>query len=898
MLFCDFLDVWLHLTRCCTGDGSSVKPRVVRKASNLLNQHYERDSVAQTTQLRAAFVESDVELEKPVHHHTHGLAASVRSTASHLIDAIAGHSGLSLEMVQGSAADIRAGRNISRQYYWAKDLMAEPCDAIESDLCALVDVDYYVDMNKRLLTEVKPHLLYTFQPSTVARDEGDYRFTFTRDGQVKYTVSGGATYQHYVWNWDGDCIRVIRRIFGFPYQVVTYVVERRCVDEDHSLILLAPLKSYRGFMMSWIATKFLSAKELRRLNPVDGDFTRLYVNGRRELTVSTGKVDSYISCNVPASVDSTIAVTKETLSTKLTLYTVRSKLSKHNKDEPLSERGVEVLHAYHVRGCGKTEQVSVVDAVRRYQYLPGNAEADLDAKPTMVGFMQPLIHACFAPDKCFNTDVRAAQSRVEKLKTPDMSISAFVQKCMTEFIMKFVGENYHSLHPYDDDVVYERQNRPTQRHILDQAQHDQPNDKALVFVKAEAYSTANDPRMISTICGPNKLAYSTFIYPVADLMKKLPWYAFGKTPQQIALRVSEICQRSDWVDLTDFSRMDGRVNNVARTLERQLMYAIYAPEYRQTLALLMRSQCAMAAVTSFGYKYNTGMARASGSPETSAFNTILSAFTCYMSYRRNGDGLGGYMQVDEAWDSLGIYGGDDGLSGNMVRRNAERSARSVGQVLDLVRIERGNLGVKFLSRHYGPDVWFGDTNSCCDIVRQLSKFHSTARLPSNVTPARKLAEKAFAFCLTDAETPVIGPLVVKANKLFPLTAAEFTNLIGMWNVELDSGKQYYNAYDTWMDDLLCETIPTFDMDLFMDWLDTCDATTIFTPPLCAEKPPPKVKDKVLVDGDLYDVEPTRKSPPKQRKGMNPPVAQGKVMKRRSRSRNRKTKPKTSPAPAA
>lgn len=865
------------------------------RASSLLAKHYRADFIPLSKGIRTVFTDLDIEESKPVHHHTHGQAASVRSTASNLIDAIVSSTGKTVEMFQGSESDILKGRNVSRTYFWAKDQVVEqPRNATPSDIVAMVDVDYYVDMPKWLLENPKPFILYTFQPSAVARDSGDYRFTFLSDGSVRYTVSGGGEYVHHVWNWDGDALRVVGYRFGLPYRVVTYGVERRHLDVDHSLVLLTPYRSYQGYCLSWLAEKFLKAKELTRLNPVDGEFTRLLINGRNTLEVSTGRVNQYVCNTVPASVDGIISITKETLSQKMTLAIVRSKIRSYNETDPVSEQGAEVLHAYHLRGSGRMEQVSVTDAVRRYQYVPKGAEVDPDARPSMVAFMSPLLDGAFAPDRCLGNDIRAAQERVEKLKSQPVVASDFVVRCITEFIGLFCGGKRNFLRPCDNDEVYRRQCRPTQIRILDHAQHELPSDKTSVFVKAEAYGTANDPRMISTICGPTKMAYSSYVYPVADYLKKMDWYAFGKTPVEIATRVAEIClkHQNDWVDVTDFSRMDGRVSNIARRFERQLMLTMYDSKYHAELNQLMRSQCSLQAVTKHGYRYNTGLARASGSPETSAFNTLLTAFTCYMAYRRQSDGMGGYVDPLSAWNSLGIYGGDDGLSGGLVRVHAERSARSVGQVLNLIRVSAREPGVKFLARCYGPDVWFGDRTSCCDLKRQLAKFHVTARLPSNVTPARKLSEKAFAFSLTDRNTPVIGPFVLKALKLYPYTAKDFQNLIGMWNVELDSEVQYPNEYGEWMVDLLHEQIPTFDHDAFEAWLDTADCDTIFTPPNLAERPEAKVKSGVVaIDGDL--VTPSKRtcgSKPSTGKGVNPTkrkkaVVQPKRKQKRPNKRN-------------
>jgi hypothetical protein len=222
-----------------------------------------------------------------------------------------------------------------------------------------------------------------------------------------------------------------------------------------------------------------------------------------------------------------------------------------------------------------------------------------------------------------------------------------------------------------------------------------------------------------------------------------------------------------------------------------------------------------------------------------------------MAYRRTRDGFGAFFTALAAWLKLGLYGGDDGLSAGLNARQADKAAKSVGQKLELETITRGNIGVSFLSRRYGPDVWFGDTNNCCSIKRQLSKFHLTVHLPGNVTAITKLREKAFAFSLTDSNTPIIGPFVRKVLSLYPMSSSEFKNNINQWNVVTDASRQYENTEADWMNDLFNDEIPDFDHARFNAWLNSADGNTIFLPPPLAPSsdPDPKV-GKVVVDHDL------------------------------------------------
>lgn len=61
----------------------------------------------------------------------------------------------------------------------------------------------------------------------------------------------------------------------------------------------------------------------------------------------------------------------------------------------------------------------------------------------------------------------------------------------------------------------------------------------------------------------------------------------------------------------------------------------------------------------------------------------------------------------------------------------------------------------------GPNVWYGDASSCCDLLRQLTKLHVTPSTPPNITALDKMREKARAFALTDSTTPIIGKLCTR-----------------------------------------------------------------------------------------------------------------------------------------
>lgn len=829
---------------------------------------------AQSRQLRGMFAEMELARMQAVHGHTHGKSAATRSSASAFIDSYADSTGRRAVFLQGSASDVKNGREITRVHYWGKDWNVQQRQLAkqDNDVCAMVDVDYHVDMPRHLSRNFRPLILYTLQPSQAAADRGEYKYTFLETGEIDYKVSGGGHYTHKLWNWQGDSVAAERRFCGIPFTRSVFNLERKQLDEDHQLVLITPLVKFTG-VRALISHMVAECNHLRRMDPIDRNFVRLAVNRDDGMMVSTAKVGGYLSATVPAAVDEAIASAAAT-SAKLTHAMVKSKMGKD------SCHGSEVLLEYHLGGSKIKERVDALSGVRSFQWIKEYQDYEPE-KPSMVPFMRPLFDGAFVPDNCKNNDQRMVEERVLKLKSSDTEVSPFLNKVIVEFCVQFRDAVGGGLRPYDMDVVYERQPKPSQRRILDEAEHTAPTGKTQVFQKAEAYGQVTDPRAISQINGCDKRDFSAFVYPVADRMKHLTWYAFGKKPREIAERVAELCSGCvSHVDSTDFSRMDGRVGPNARYLERVLMLKLYNHDYHLEMLELMKSQTFLVATTKNGVQYDTGYARASGSPETSAFNSILNAFIAYLTFRMS-KRSGKYMDAKQAWLALGLYGGDDGLTPDQDGKAAEKAARMMGQVMTVERTKRGDMGVTFLARCYGPDVWWGDDNSCCDIKRQLAKFHVTTRLSSKVTPLTKLREKAYAFSLTDAETPILGWFVMRVLHHAPVTRDRYENVLGIWNSDVDKTDHYPNRFAEWMFDLALDQLPNYDLLGFSNWVENASLEDLFNCPEFVERPEPNAKDGIFVlDDDIHE----NGVPAVKHPASDAPVAQ------RTRYRGRKPKP--------
>lgn len=804
---------------------------------------------------RSIFINTPIVKNFKAANHTHPESACKRNEASNFMELFAGLIGKQPYFLQRSASDQRHHRDGCRTYHWSKDISADYADyspAI-SDLLCIVDVDMYMDMNLLLIETFQPVILSTFVPTTVACDTGEYSFTFDENNNVVYKVSGGATYTHLLWNYGADMVTVKSKCWwGYKYHI--YTVDRKNSDPHHQIILLTPVKRILSpiiDIMWWLSNETLS--RLKVVVQVGGSyFTRLDVMTQNGLMRATGRPNEYLSAKITAHDDDGLAsLARASKNTELSPATVRTIV----KDIGQSESAV--LTEYHRHKVGKIcpTVYSVPVSVYNYQYDPAHYAPE---KPSLTPFMSPFILGCYAPDKCLNNDKAAIVGRVEKVKpSADIVLDQKMLRYVDEFARQLIPQP-HVGAPLDIEDVYAKQNRPSQRMILHRAAMiaDTVVEEAIQsFQKAEAYGKINDPRIISTIPGKNKMNYSRYLYAFNHVLRHQKWYAFGKAPIEIANTVVAICSKASSVVKTDLSRFDGRVSKVLRTLEKIVMVRYFQEYYNAELIEIMATQQNQRAITTYGYKYDTGTTRLSGSPETADFNSMDNAFMAYMAKRNMG------QEVEEAWNGLGIYGGDDGLTADVHTDIYVAACTSVGQVLEICEVKQGNSGVEFLARLYGPGVWYGDNNSMCDVPRQLSKFHTTHSLPPNVTPIEKLAAKSFSYYLSDRNTPIIGELAKLVVEHYPELVPKKLLGIEYYHANVEEMSQYPNDPGStgWMVDLVQRQLPSFDHDLFQDWIssaiNTHDTTLLLLPPLCVPDDITHVtKELVVVNGEV--VQPT------------------------------------------
>jgi len=844
--------------------GKMLKKEDLRGSLSSLLERFCDEPVIKTDLSRDAFEQTEVVEPRPVQGHTHATAAALRTSATSFARAYALHMGVRIFSLEMSKSDQRKGIPGTRQWYWAKDTHTQNRNMTRyaDDVEWICDVDYYINMVLLLSSRAKPTLLYTVVPEEAVGVHDDTTFYFNEDGSLTTIVAGGGTYHHHLWDYATDSL-IVRGTnrFGFTNSVTTYAVERKQVGYSRQIILLSPIKRFTG-IMSHLALYLLEGKQLTRFNPVvkarDGSsFIRFLVHTKKCTKVTTAR-PSTLACATVDAVDDAHVATMARLSTvNIMLPTVVSWLPPHSRG------AAAVLTEYYRFNIPAKHPIvyPVEMGVRAYQYEP--KKFDQEARPKLSAFMSPLVHGAFVPVQNEASERRAIEGRLTALKAPEPKPMAFRDQCINEFVdLVLQGK---TLYPVDIDVVLEKQTRPAQVLSLMKAclsGDRSPAEWLKLFLKGEAYPDVKDPRIISMINDSDKLAWSMFSLAMSNHLKQFAWYGPGKTPKQLANRVTTICQSAaEFVNISDYFRMDGTIKRTLRQVDRTLYMRAF-PEFRSELNELFKRNTDNNVSFQSGVSGEQGSAHASGHPGTSVDQTTRAAFCSYFAYRNVRDQHGRPLDPQTAFDSLGIHFGDDGLDADLPTSNHVWAAKNLGLILEASTIQRGERGVNFLARYYSPGVWEGAVDSMCDIKRQLAKFHTTGNLPSSVRAEAKLVEKSMSYVSSDANTPIIGAF---CRRVLTVSTFRPTKLLGVgsWWSKFEDSEQYPNQNtDNWMEADFDVQFPEFDRVMFEKFMVTAfSVDQLLKPPLCCEiKPATPAKVDIVIDGDVLTSKPDNSGP--------------------------------------
>lgn len=715
-----------------------------------------------------------------------------KSVAEGIISDIILSSGLERMDVNPSQA-VHQTHDNSHLYYMNKDLALKPSltKLHENHIITMVDVDYYVDLPKYLSLGL-PILIYTFCPIKPAGISTKTSYT-TTDNAITQRYPNGVTYTHYVWHHEGSRY-VLSDATWFLGRRFVFEVTIRRISDERCFVLYRPMLSINNLI-----TPLLEQSYLTRMRISYGEGATAFnaircVSPEGEDLIYLNAAGTTVSIPFRAA-DLSMLPMRSAFSHKELVYADIQMLLKPQTNIALS---VTLAYAFartpnSFNLCQQqilmpSDKIPQFSDEHSYRFTSRNTEDPF--KPTMHQVMAPIIKgAAFAPMRCPANTKATIVGRVQNIRNTTMP-SPFVLKCLEEFIKFVVPDDIaHCLTPLSVQDTIARQNRPTQRSLYEAAINrlDAMRTNYQCFQKAEAYLKITDPRNIVNPSVDHRVKYATILYAFTDhVMKSQRWYAFGKPPSEFTDELVRLAQSNPFLDEGDFSRFDGTQGPIQTLVLLAILKRAFSLDHHDFIDECLQKQTFAPAYCDFNVKFNTKWITISGSADTSARNTLNNAFCAYVANRMS-KRRGFEPTAQEAFDQLGLYGGDDSINTAFTSVNIVDAARMLGLKLTN-KIVESHKHLTFLGRIY-LNPW--TTRACiADIYKALARFHLSATNPVNAALTIIHRRKAESWLVTDPKTPVIGDLCrLILRQTAPLTERQLRATqaeVGFWSRNADN----------------------------------------------------------------------------------------------------------------
>jgi hypothetical protein len=677
--------------------------------------------------------------------HSHPLAASYRNSADVMINHLIVSNGFDPYSIQKSQLDI--GNNLSGSliHYWPIDTHSKECsDPIKNNhVFKLFNVDYYIDW-KHYLWMAQPFAIFTFTPETPCGVDNETVWTVNESNFIEMSVNGGSKYVHQLWDYN-----ISNFTSRYPGVSIDYAVESIRVQKHWSIVLITPINVHRNYTSDIVSG-------LQRIKFVHDVVSFDQAKRKAIIMYDVSKDHNMIICAPNAYSCAVIPATLQTLlrsrllMSNVKIYELLPILTPVYGNDCRKEQAI--IYGYFPLGdiLMKPTAVGTRDADLKISYHKLDTE-NLSPVNKLSGtaLAPPVLDSGWIPSRCKSNDEWSIAERVTKVKnsTP-MPMDYY--KYTKEFISLCVPIAGMCA-PEELQTILVEQNRPSQvrsndrvlKHLSDWNVLKNVTIKS--FQKSEVYGAIKDPRNISTLPTEHCLLYSQYTRGITNILKPFEWYGFGKHPDIIARRVHHIASNSCNLVETDFSRFDGTHSSALYDLELALYLRAFPTIHHDQIRNLQSAMRNAKGITTYRVKYNPGGSRASGAADTSIGNTIDNAFISYVAYRESG------LEKEAAFATLGIYGGDDGITPNIDVNIIHKVAQDFG--LKLKALSRcSSAPTTFLGRKY-PNPSAGP-HHFVDVARQLPKLHIAPYAKADVQLA--LYNKAVGYIATDPNTPIIS----------------------------------------------------------------------------------------------------------------------------------------------
>lgn len=666
--------------------------------------------------------------------HSHPIAAADRNSVRAMLNQYSVLSGQPMHYISMSTgeAEDKIG---DKYYYFPKDMLTKPrFDKIPNNgTVAFVDVDYYVDMPNFL--GQRDCLIYTTDPLSLGGKTANGAFSFTND-QYTLMVNGGAKYSHGLWDYDSDII-FQKKWYGGNL----YTVEIQRLNDHRSLVFI----NYRRTLYTPLAWLAFPNQSLSRKRVSDG----LGFNHQKQLTLE-GEIIHHFSregCFFDVTMndkDLNNLLVRTGYSKNPQLSDVERLFRSSNTSDALSS--ASLMYDYIMKSRKLSKTVVSMGFEDCYQALKPLVTED--GKPMTRRLLDPILDVGVAPVKSLNNDTACIEGRVNRVKNQVDSYPSFYYTVMAEYLEHLIPEP-NILAPWGFDQQSAKFCNKTQQKLIEKAENYMYYDSPFAvqsFQKAETYGKITDPRNISTLPMGHNFRLGQFSYVLSQFVfKEQAWYAFGKHPKFIAERVVKVASKCSRIVPSDISKYDGSRGRIYHDLDMATARRAFKTEYVEEIAQLINKERKVRGYTALGCDYEAEFNTLSGSSKTTWGNTNGNAFTVYLSLRLSG------QSEQEAWDNLGVYGGDDGLTGDIDENQLNATFAKLG-ILAKSETILNSQPVPFLGRVY-VNPWVNG-HSFIDVTRQLPKLHITTA-PKTVEDYVCLSRKALGYLTTDGNTPLI-----------------------------------------------------------------------------------------------------------------------------------------------
>lgn len=713
-------------------------------------------------------------------NHSHPELAAIRNTASIDIQRYCSLNSFTRYDHSTSNRESKYGPG-NHGLYTMKDVITpyRNDDLPPGALVSFVDCDYYESSLNRYAGY--DMCIFTFTPKQLAGSYHESVFRYTSTTSVQLLVDGYATYKHNTWDYRKELIALQSYGYSYIYRVdiLNYSPQHSLVFLTHKATFINPFRITSwilGFDMDYLGVTTITETRTYLVRPVfdrekkNSSFKGFYQILRKgdpdqvqiPCTLWNQLVDKYYSCKIPAI--TTVDINSMWSHANGSIPDVESSTFSYIKTA-IESRELDRLYL-------PPSGVSFNDKPRYEVVVQGNTVQDfLETEKNSTGMMKQI-----SPALSIDSDVNvvpnmaamdiAVQKRVVDVRNdckPDKKYDAYTREFVGLLLRKRVGI---SMDPSD---VILRQTKKAQKVRNERAKdHVNAKPRATFFLKADPTSNKTEegvmnssPVRIITQFNPEQcLALSKYAYSFKDqVLKHVHWYAPGWDPVKTNDNITIYLARNPKLPMleTDLSKMDGRISEYLRGVERAVYMGYFTREQAELGRLLDNDHHNLVKNYKAGVSYSSKFERASGSALTTDANTIISAYMFYSYHRNRG------LRPKDAWRMIGPKAGDDSLDyGEFV--DFQNTAQDLGMVVTGESIPRNmNRTVTFLSRTYQGSL--SSSSSICDVGRALRKLHlSSNKIVDDIT---NFSNKVLGYGVTDPTTPIISNLVALAQRLAP-----------------------------------------------------------------------------------------------------------------------------------